>query len=528
MKVRGACCALILAIIGGCGGSDGDSPVAVSPTPAAPGETPAPGPSAPAPAPGETPAPGPSGPAPAPGPPDAPAPPEAPPPIESKASIRGDVLIAALSLESYSGAIGGVVAGRRLDYPSTATSVEQRAERDASNPQNPGGRYDFNSAGYMNRGPFIMTRYDLATARVSGSWAMAGGGSTRTFALAEQIEADTGQAREQLAKPGGLVVSAAQAYELDQTLGQWTAQAGDVAWRASLQVQSDYADDLFRVCWELHYPARIRTSCGVFGREQGDLRGAHIVDDSQGMGRLTWRSSSLPSAPPGALPSVSGEVLIKALSLARYSDPVNGPAVGQFTGGTPSTTTFVEQRVDADGSQTPSGRYAFESAGYMNRDPSISPRYDLRPASVTGRWTESGSGAEATLALGDQMVGDDAQEKLSLPNPGGVVISAGQRYVLDDTVAQWTRTDVPIHWDASLQIHSDNVQDWFRVCWQMTYTEVFRQSCGLFNRQSGDLAGVYVVDSLHGEAPLIWRSAEMPQAASGFGRLVPEAPGGQR
>lgn len=515
MRVRGICCAVILAILGGCGGSDNDDAAAVSPPPAAPGETPAP--AAPAPVPPDAPA-----------PPDASPPPDAPPPPQSRPPIRGDVLIAALSLESYSGAAGDVVvAGRRFDYPSTSTSVEQRAFRDSPDSQAPGGRYLFNSSGYMNRGPFIQTRHDLAAAYVSGTWAMSGAGSTSTFTLAEQIEANGSQGWQPLTKPGGLVVSAAQAYELGQTLAQWTAQAADGTWQASLQIQPDYADDLFRVCWRVEYPARRRTSCGVFGTEQGDLRGAHVVDDSQAMGALTWRSN-LPPAPPGALPDIGGEVLIKALSLARYSDPVAGAAVGLLVSGTPTTSTFVEQRVDADDPQTPAGHYAFESGGYMNQDPSLSPRFDLRRASVTGHWTLSGSGTGATLALGDQIEGYDAQETLSLPHPGGLTIAAGQRYVLDDTLAHWTRTEAPIYWNASLQIHSDEVPDWFRLCWEMSYTEVYRQSCGLFSRQTGDLTGVYVVDSLHGAAPLVWRSTEMPQAASSLGRRGSPAPGGNR
>ena len=60
----------------------------------------------------------------------------------------------------------------------------------------------------------------------------------------------------------------------------------------------------------------------------------------------------------------------------------------------------------------------------------------------------------------------------------------------------------------------------------MAYPEVFRQSCGLFSKQTGDLTGVYVVDSLNGAAPLTWRSTAMPQAAPAVARAGrnPQAP----
>jgi hypothetical protein len=307
------------------------------------------------------------------------------------------------------------------------------------------------------------------------------------------------------------VIYAGQDYELDRALGRWTAQTTTAAtWDASLEIQSDYSDALFRVCWKLIYPARVRTSCGIFDREQGGLKGVHVVDDSQGMGRLVWRSGNLPTAPAGVNPSVSGEVLVKALSRPRYSDPTGGVAAGRFTGDNVSTATFVEQRVDPDDPQAPAGRYRFESAGYMNRDPFTPPRYNLRNAAVTGRWSTSGSGAETTFALGELLEGDNGQETLQLPKPGGLAISAAQSYELDQTLAQWTATAAPIPWDAALQVHSDDVQDWFRVCWQMTYPLVVRQSCGLFSRHDGELVGVHVVDDFEGQGPVVWRSQGTP------------------
>lgn len=493
---RRSCVALLLAIIGGCGGgSDGgnDDPSAVSPSPSPPVETPAPA-------------------APTPLPP----PPDAPPPAQPKRSIRGDVLIAALSLPRYDEPdLARAIASRRAGYPSTATSVVQRTDRD--DPQATAGRYLFNSSGYMNRSPFIESRYDLATARIIGAWSMAGAGGATTFAFGEEMEGDTGEASERLAKPGGLVVSAGQSYEVDQALGQWVAPAGPAAWNASLQIQSDHADTLFRVCWKLKFPGRHRTSCGVFDSERGDLIGVHVVDDSLAFGPLVWRTGSLPPAPAGASGTVSGEVLIKALSRPRYSDPVAGAAAGRLTEGTISSATFVEQQVERDDPQTPVGRYMFSSGGYMNLDRLISPRYDLQLASLAGRWQMTGSGPQATFTLFEHVDGDDGQESRGLPRADNLVVSAAQSYELGGTLAQWTTSEAPYPWEVSLEIYPDEAQpDWFRLCWQMTYyPRVFRLSCGLFDRQGGEFMGVHVVDATDPPAPLIWRS-------DGAGQPMPE------
>lgn len=479
---RKMCCALMLGIIAGCGSGDSNDQPMVSASPNPPAATPAP----------------PDNP-----PPDNP-PPQAPPP--TKASVPGDVLIAALSRTRYSG--HGPAAAARQGYPSTMTFVEQRLAWDPSNPQPVEGTYSFSSAGYMNRDPYITPRYNLGAAQVTGTWSKTGAGQAATFALGEQMEGDTDHASEQLSNSGGLLISAAQPYDLDQTLAQWQAPEGTAGWDASLEVQSDYADTLFRVCWKLSFPGRKRTSCGVFERVYGDLRGIHVVDDSQGFGLLVWRSRDLPPRPVGAAPAISGDVLIRALSLPRYSDPIDGAAAGQFTGGTPSTATFVEQRVGPDpgAPQSPGGAYAFESAGYMNRDPMIPPRYNLRDASAGGRWTMAGSGAQATFTLGEQFEGDNGQEIAALPGSGALVVAAAESYELDRTLAQWTNLQLAVPWDAALQIHSDDVPEWFRLCWQMTYPKVIRQSCGLFDRQSGDFMGVHVVDDSENLGPLVWRS----------------------
>src|SRR5690606_12241606 len=152
-------------------------------------------------------------------------------------------------------------------------------------------------------------------------WAVAGSGQAASFALGPDLQADTAQASLLLSSSNGVVVVAGERYELDQTLGTWKANDMSTL-AASLTLGADYADDLFRVCWKLRSVAR--TSCGVFDRETGELRGVHVVDDAIGFGRLIWRSAALPPAPAGLLPVISGEVLIKALSRPRYSDPVTG------------------------------------------------------------------------------------------------------------------------------------------------------------------------------------------------------------
>jgi hypothetical protein len=235
----------------------------------------------------------------------------------------------------------------------------------------------------------------------------------------------------------------------------------------------------------------------------------HLVDDSLGFGRLIWRSANLPSAPAGLLPTISGEVLIKALSRPRYSDPVSGDvAAGRLTEGHVSTATFVEQRVDRDEAQPPVGTYHFASGGYMNRGQEIPPRYNLRNARLNGRWQMSGSGSEAVFTLFDHLDADNGQQIRGLSRRDHFEVSAARTYELDRTLAQWSIIEAPYYWDAALAIHSDDARpDWFRLCWQMTYyPEVFRQSCGLFERQSGEFMGVHVVDDSDPPAPLVWRS----------------------
>src|SRR5690606_30868397 len=129
---------------------------------------------------------------------------------------------------------------------------------------------------------------------------------------------------------------------------------------------------------------------------------------------------NLPSAPAGLLPAISGEVLIRALSRPRYSDPVSGEvAAGRLTEGDVSTATFVEQRVDRDDPQTPVGVYGFASGGYMNRGPEIPPRYDVRNARLTGRWQMSGAGSETVFTLFDHLDGDNGQWVRSLSRRDG-------------------------------------------------------------------------------------------------------------
>lgn len=76
-------------------------------------------------------------------------------------------------------------------------------------------------------------------------------------------------------------------YALDQTIAEW--RAGD--YFAQLQVQTDPASNTaFRLCWHLRTERIIRLACGRHDRLTGEFRGIVLVDDSLGLGPLTWQT----------------------------------------------------------------------------------------------------------------------------------------------------------------------------------------------------------------------------------------------
>ena len=88
-----------------------------------------------------------------------------------------------------------------------------------------------------------------------------------------------------LFKAGGFLVNNNQTYALDQTIAQWDA----APWFLQLQLQSDnLSSTVFRLCWHYRLPNAIRLSCSKADTITGTVRGAHVVDDSNGLGPKTW------------------------------------------------------------------------------------------------------------------------------------------------------------------------------------------------------------------------------------------------
>jgi hypothetical protein len=44
------------------------------------------------------------------------------------------------------------------------------------------------------------------------------------------------------------------------------------------------------VCWHVRLPTVIRLACGLYDELTSDPRGIHVVDDSHGLGPLTWKT----------------------------------------------------------------------------------------------------------------------------------------------------------------------------------------------------------------------------------------------
>lgn len=221
--------------------------------------------------------------------------------------------------------------------------------------------------------------------------------------------------------------------------------------------------------------------------------------------------------PAEAKPSITGEVLIKALSWPRYGNDIDGPVAGFLIGEERVTTATVEQvvrREPAD-SPTPEGAYSFRSSGYMNRDPFIPPRYNLNAATVNGRWAMSDGAAATTFSIGEEIEGNNQLRSVRMLRPGGWVVLASETYELDQTLSQWSSVPDPMTWHAAVQIQSDDVPELFRMCWETKFPHdddslivisIDRVSCGLFNRQSGEFSGVHISDNFAGQGPLVWRS----------------------
>lgn len=78
-----------------------------------------------------------------------------------------------------------------------------------------------------------------------------------------------------------------KSYALNQTIAQWDS----APWFLQLQLQEDdRSDTVFRLCWHYRVPNAIRLSCAKVDRVTGYVKGAHVVDDSLGLGAKTWRT----------------------------------------------------------------------------------------------------------------------------------------------------------------------------------------------------------------------------------------------
>lgn len=290
MKTCGA--ALIALLLVGCGGGGSDDPVVSANPPAAPPPSAtAPSPSlAPAPSPVTTVPPAPS-PAPKPDPmnPAQPAPAlPSPAPVPPGPSISAAVLSTAIGTQITGPVAANSVATLTMP-PATLAYVSQDWKTDATYTTN----YFHSSDGYPQTGS---ARYDLASLTLHATEQLVpqADGSYRGNWIGPNMTANG----VNLTRGGAF--DATDPVVLNRTIAQWDASP----WFAQLQVQvDDSSDTVFRLCWHVKLPSIIRLSCGKFDRVTGDYRGAHIVDDSQGIGALTWVTKGTETWPPYVAPA---------------------------------------------------------------------------------------------------------------------------------------------------------------------------------------------------------------------------------
>lgn len=275
--------ALLLAGCGGGGGEDtavsasppaADPPAVATPAPivAPPGITPAPivvaPPKAPAPIPSPVSAPPPI----VTPPPPAGSPPA--PPAATQPTISSDVLGMAIGT-LVMGPVGANTVGTLTTAPGTTAYVGQDWKFDVLNHTT---IYRHKSEGQGQTGN---PRYDLAALGIEAI---------------DYIKPDAnGAYRSNWIGPdmtiNGLNLTRAAPFdiganvELNRTIAQWDAPP----YFAQLQVQTDASSDtVFGLCWHIRVPGIIRLSCGKFDRLTAEFRGVRVVDDSQGLGALTW------------------------------------------------------------------------------------------------------------------------------------------------------------------------------------------------------------------------------------------------
>ncbi len=268
--------ALLVAACGG-GGSDDTAVSANPPAPVAatPQPAPAPPPRVDSPTPIGAPAPKPEAPAPAPEP--APEPPAVPvpPPVSAPPAVPPAPAISATVLES---------AIRMMYEPTSHGSFApfQGIEADSNvyiSQATIRGQYQFATGLYFDPGDTDHPRYEVRNAAVQTA-----SGSTlldRVLSVRDDLNVVTW-----MSNAAGFSVTQ-PSYALDQTIAEWRAGI----YYTQLQVQTDPASNTaFRLCWHLRTERIIRLACGRHDRLTGAYRGIVLVDDSLGLGPLTWQT----------------------------------------------------------------------------------------------------------------------------------------------------------------------------------------------------------------------------------------------
>jgi hypothetical protein len=299
--------ALITLLLAGCGGGGGGAddtavsanppaPVAAAPSPAAPA------PVAPAPSPGITLPPAPPKPA-APPAADSPAAPpaaesptappvaEAPPVTTPPAPVAGPTVSGSVIARSLGQLIAGPVAAGTVATSAVAPNTQVYVKQNWHFGGPPGA---FDPGSYYHASeqagqPSGVQRVDLPPLGISATndpIVPGPDGSLTSVGIGPHMLANGAQ----LERQDGPVDFPGE-FALNGSIAEWFPVNATLPWFVQLQTQFNPDVDKageFRICWHAFVPNVRRLSCGKFDMVTSEFRGAHIVDDSYGLGALTW------------------------------------------------------------------------------------------------------------------------------------------------------------------------------------------------------------------------------------------------